>query len=73
MSKGARIRRKHAEEEAGEKIVRRPPATEVQPPTIAKARRQAGRKAFREFRQLPREQRRPWETTDEKTTEENHG
>jgi hypothetical protein len=74
MGKGARIRRERAAKEAS----RTPPrATHVDPPSVARERRRRGRRAFKEFMKLPRDQRRPWEnetpTENTDTTKENHG
>lgn len=63
MGKGARIRRERAAKEATRQPAQ---ATPVDPPSVAKEKRRRFRRAFAEFRQLPREQRQPWtaETTD---------
>lgn len=62
-------RAREARKAAAAEQPQRPAARQVLPPSIAKQRRHDGRKAFREFRQLPRAQRRPWEADDNPTTE----
>lgn len=67
MGKGARLRRERAA--ATETTSNRPEPIRVDPPGVARHRRQKQRRAFREFMRLPRDQRRPWEGAEKTTTE----